>query len=61
MFISVSKYVKKYTDFYNLLEILPITVAVRSKAWILFARLKAGILGSNPTQRMDVCVRLFCV
>jgi hypothetical protein len=30
---------------------LPITVA----------RSNTGIVGSNPTQGMDVCVRLFCV
>jgi hypothetical protein len=41
--------------------ILPITVAVRSKAWTAFARTKAGIVGSDPTQGMDVYVRLFCV
>jgi hypothetical protein len=38
--------------------------AVRlSKAWIVFARSDAGIVGSNPTRCMDVCVcvRLFCV
>jgi hypothetical protein len=39
----------------------PITVAARSKAWTVFARLSAGIVGSNFTQGMDVCVRLFCV
>jgi hypothetical protein len=39
----------------------PITVAARSKAWTVFARLNAGIMSSNPTQSMDVCVRLFCV
>jgi hypothetical protein len=44
----------------------PITVAARSKAWTLFARSNPGIMGSNPTQGMDVCVRfsvfvLFCV
>jgi hypothetical protein len=41
----------------------PITVAARSKAWTVFARSDAGIVGSNPTQDMDVwCVmRLFCV
>jgi hypothetical protein len=33
----------------------------RFKAWNVFARLNAGIMGSNPTQGMDVCVRLFCV
>jgi hypothetical protein len=34
---------------------------VRSKAWIVFARSNTGIVGSNPTPDMDVCVRLFCV
>jgi hypothetical protein len=37
------------------------TVAARSKAWTLFARSNAEIVGSNPTQGMDICVRLFCV
>jgi hypothetical protein len=36
-------------------------MAARSKAWTAFARLNAGILGSNPIQGMDVCVRLLCV
>jgi hypothetical protein len=40
---------------------VPITVAVRSKAWTVFARLDAGITSSNPTWDMDICVRLFCV
>jgi hypothetical protein len=31
-----------------------ITVAKRSKAWTVFSRADAGIMGSNPTQRMDV-------
>jgi hypothetical protein len=39
----------------------PITVAARSKAWTVFARSNTGDVGSNPTQGMDVCVRLFCV
>jgi hypothetical protein len=34
----------------------PITVASRSKTWTVFARSKAGIVGSNPTQSMDVCI-----
>jgi hypothetical protein len=34
---------------------VPITVAARSKA-----RSEAGILGSNPTEGMDVYLRLFC-
>jgi hypothetical protein len=45
----------------TLYETRPITVAARSEAWTVFARLGAGIVGSNPTQGMDVCVRLFCV
>jgi hypothetical protein len=38
----------------------PVTVAVRSKTWTVFACSDAGILGSNPTQGMDVwCVYAF--
>jgi hypothetical protein len=40
---------------------LPTTVATRSEAWTVFALLNAGIVGSNPIQDMDVCLRLFCV
>jgi hypothetical protein len=39
----------------------PVTVAARSKAGTVFARSDAGIVGSNATERMYVCVRLFCV
>jgi hypothetical protein len=39
----------------------PSTVATRSKAWNAIARSNAGIVGSNPTQGMDVCLRLFYV
>jgi hypothetical protein len=38
---------------------LPITVAARSKAWTVFARSNAGIVGSNPTEGMNICVCLF--
>jgi hypothetical protein len=34
-------------------------MAARSKAWTVFARSNAEIVGSNPTQGMDVCV--YCV
>jgi hypothetical protein len=35
----------------------PVTVVARSEAWTAFARSDAGIVGSNPTQDMDVsCV-----
>jgi hypothetical protein len=38
-----------------------IAVAARSKAWTVFSRSNAGIVGSNSTRGMDVCVRLLCV
>jgi uncharacterized membrane protein YoaT (DUF817 family) len=40
---------------------MPITVVVRSKASTLLARCNTGIVVSNPTQGMGVCVRLLCV
>jgi hypothetical protein len=42
-------------------KILPITVGARSKALTVFARSNTGIVSSNPTGGMDVCVRLFYV
>jgi hypothetical protein len=36
-------------------------VAARSNAWTAFARSNAEIVRSNPTQGMDVFVRLFWV
>jgi hypothetical protein len=33
---------------------VPVTVSERSKACTVFARLEAGIMGSNPTQGMEV-------
>jgi hypothetical protein len=41
--------------------VVPITVAARSMARTVFARLNAGVVGSNPTKGMGVCVRLLCV
>jgi hypothetical protein len=40
---------------------MSITVAVQSKAWNVFTHSNTGIVGSNPTWSMDVCVYLFCV
>jgi hypothetical protein len=34
----------------------PVTVAARSKARNVFARLNTGIVGLNPARGMDVCV-----
>jgi hypothetical protein len=36
-------------------------VAALSKAWIVFVRSNAGIVGSNSARGIDVCVHLFCV
>jgi hypothetical protein len=47
--------------FKNYKKTMPITLVVLSKAWTVFARSDAGIVGSNPTQGMDICVHLFCV
>jgi hypothetical protein len=33
-----------------------ITVAARSMAWTVFTPSNAGIVGSNPSQDMDVCI-----
>jgi hypothetical protein len=35
---------------------MPIIVAAWSKAWNIFSRLSIGIMGSNPTRGMYVCV-----
>jgi hypothetical protein len=40
---------------------LPITVAAQCKAWTAFVRSGSGVVGSDPTRGMFVCVRLFCV
>jgi hypothetical protein len=42
-------------------KIVPITVAARSKEWTVFARSNTAIVGSNPTQGMDIYLRIFCV
>jgi hypothetical protein len=56
-------YVITYKHVYG--QVMPSTVATRSKAWTVFARTDAGIVGSNPTQGMVVYVLsvfvLFCV
>jgi hypothetical protein len=39
----------------------PITVIARSTVWTVLASSNAGIVGSNPTWGINVCVRLLCV
>jgi hypothetical protein len=34
----------------------PITEAARSKAWTVFVRPNAGLVGSNPTEGMGICI-----
>jgi hypothetical protein len=40
---------------------MAVKVAARSKAWTIFVRSNAGIVGSNPTEGMDVCVCVYSV
>jgi hypothetical protein len=58
-------HLRKCTDgkeiFFSCPVWLPIIAAARSKAWTVFARSNAGIVGSNPTEGMDVCVRVYSV
>jgi hypothetical protein len=35
--------------------------AARSKVWTVFSRSNTGIVGSNPTPGMDVCVYVYSV
>jgi hypothetical protein len=42
------------------MNLLPVTVVERSKACTAFARTVAGIVGSNPTQGMDVWCLCAC-
>jgi hypothetical protein len=46
-----------YVFFQSLVLIIaPVIIAARCKAWTVFARSNAGIVGSKPTQGMDVCI-----
>jgi hypothetical protein len=55
-------YSDDFPKFYvRILELMPITVAARSKAWTMFARSNAGFVGSNPSQGTDVFVRVYSV
>jgi hypothetical protein len=51
---------EKYMLLVMIRNIVPVTVTERSKAWTVFARSEAGIVGSNPTEGMDFwCVYVF--
>jgi hypothetical protein len=58
----VDKVICMRLEVFTMIKMLrPITVAARSKAWTVFARSNAGIMGSNPTQGMDACVCVYFV
>jgi hypothetical protein len=42
-------------------KLASIAVAARSEAWTVFGSSNAGIAGSNPTQGMNFCVRVYSV
>jgi hypothetical protein len=59
MYVSPVKnvHIKIFGSWYR---VGPVAVAERSKAWTVFARSGAGVVGLNPTQGMDVsCVYVF--
>jgi hypothetical protein len=43
------------------MDLIPIAVALWSKAWTVFARSNTRVMVSIPTWSMDMCVYLFCV
>jgi len=49
--------VNQITDqkIYHIISYMPVPGAARSKAWV-YGRSPAAIVGSNPTQRLDICV-----
>jgi hypothetical protein len=49
------------TKYRNQTKYQPIRLAARSNARTVFARSNIGIVSSNPTRGMDVCLRLFYV
>jgi hypothetical protein len=54
-------YVCFYEKIFSLFSDYTADHSGRAKAWTVFARLNTEIVDSNPTQDMDVCLRLFCV
>jgi hypothetical protein len=43
----------------GVMDVVLVTVTEWSKAWAVLARLDAGIVGSNPTRRMDVYMYVY--
>jgi hypothetical protein len=58
---SISYYSLQEEHLFLLAREVPITVVALSKAQTVFAYSNVGDVCSNPTQCMDICVRLFSV
>jgi hypothetical protein len=56
---AAGRCVEEVLNIHIILRNGPVTVAERSEACTVFARSEAGIVDSNPTQGMDVCVCAF--
>jgi hypothetical protein len=52
---------KKLIILYVIWNIICLITGLRLKVWKVFACSYTGIVGSTPTQGMDVCVLLVCV
>jgi hypothetical protein len=58
---DLSRPILIFLDLISLILCEPIIVTARSKASNVFALSNTGIVCSNPTRGIDVCLRLFCV
>jgi hypothetical protein len=59
MVLNVKQCMKVINLFHTMHE--PVTVAARSETRTVFACSNTGVVVSNTTQGMDVCLCLFCV
>jgi hypothetical protein len=50
-----------YGNIRILIDVAPTEVAARSEAWSVFVSSNTGIVGSNPTQGMDVYAFILCL
>jgi hypothetical protein len=51
-----AKKLRKYALTFMHDAVRSISVAARSKAWTVFARLNAGIMNSKPTEDVNICI-----
>jgi hypothetical protein len=55
---NINTYICGYINYITVKLSLSVPMAKRSKASTVFGRSNIGIAGSNPSQGMDVCLRL---